>query len=156
VAWEIPEMSDLNTRSVIDRYAQAMASHDLETLAALFHEDYVEDYPQSGERIRGAANLRAMLAAYPGGEPRSGKVDHIVGSEDSWVVSPSFSPMRIEGTGDQYTVVAHITYPDGSEWHEIALVRLKDGRIHRITAYFAAPFDAPEWRIPFVEHGERG
>jgi ketosteroid isomerase-like protein len=143
-----------STREVIDRYARAMEAHDLDALVEVFHPDYVEEYPQSGERIRGAANMRAMLANYPGGEPRPGKVDHIVGSEDRWVMTPSYLPMRVEGDGDQYTIVAHITYPDGSEWHEVQLVQLKDGRIARITAYYAAPFEAPVWRESYVERYE--
>ncbi len=149
-------MSDLNTRDVVDRYVRSMGNHDLDALMTTFHDDYVEDWPQSGERVRGAANLRAILEHYPGGEPRPGHVDHVVGTEDSWVMTPSYLPMRVEGTGDQYTVVAHISYPDGSEWHEISIIRLKDGRIHRITGYFAAPFEAPAWRAPFVEQGEPG
>ena len=128
-----------------------MEATDLDGVVATLHEDYVEDYPQSGERIRGAANLRALMANYPGGEPRTSKVEQIIGAEDSWVMSPSYIPMRVDGSGDQYTAIAHIVYPDGSEWHAIQLIRLKDGKIHRITSFYAAPFEAPEWRASFVE-----
>jgi hypothetical protein len=31
------------------------------------------------------------------------------------------------------------------------LVQVRDGKIYRETAYFAAPFEAPEWRAPWVE-----
>jgi hypothetical protein len=144
-------MADQNTRAVVDRYARAMEMHDLDGVVGTLHEDYLEDYPQSGERIRGAKNLRAMMMSYPGGEPRTAKVEQIVGAEDSWVMSASYIPMRVEGSGDQYTAVAHIVYPDGSEWHGIQLIRLKDGMIHRITSFYAAPFEAPAWRAPFVE-----
>jgi hypothetical protein len=147
-------MSDPNTRDIVERYVRAMGARDLDTITSTLHDDYVEEWPQSGERVVGGANLRAILEHYPGGEPRPGKVDHIVGAEDSWVMTPSYVPMRVDGTGDQYTVVAHIGYPDGSEWHEISLIRLKDGRIHRITGYFAAPFEAPAWREPYVERFE--
>jgi SnoaL-like domain len=144
-------MADLNTRDVVERYGRAMESRDIDSVLALLHPDYVEDYPQSGERIRGAANLSAMMQHYPGGEPRTSKVEQLIGAEDSWVMSPSYIPMRVEGSGDQYTAIAHIIYPDGSEWHLIQLIRLKDGKIHRIVSYYAAPFEAPEWRAPFVE-----
>jgi ketosteroid isomerase-like protein len=144
-------MSEPTTREVIDRYVKAMQERDLDALQQILREDYVEEYPQSGERIRGMADARAMLANYPGGEPQPGKVDRIVGTEDRWVMTPSYTPMRVEGTGDQYTIVAHIHYPDGSEWHEVQLIQLKDGRIARNTAYFAAPFEAPAWREPYVE-----
>jgi ketosteroid isomerase-like protein len=144
-------MADLNTRDVVERYRRAMEAGDIDGILATLHEEYTEDYPQSGERIHGGANLRAMMQHYPGGEPRAEKVEQVIGSEDSWVVSPSFIPMRVEGSGDQYTGIAHIRYPDGSEWHVIQLMQLKDGRIFRIVSYYAAPFEAPAWRSPFVE-----
>lgn len=144
-------MADLNTRKVVDRYGQAMERLDLESLETILHDDFIEDYPQSGERIHGRANLFAILSNYPGGEPQTIAVDAIVGAEDRWVVTPSYQPMRVEGAGDQYTAVAHITYPDGSDWHAIQFIRLKDGRIHRITSYYAPAFEAPDWRAPYVE-----
>ena len=30
------------------------------------HDDYVEEYPQSGERIRGKQNVRSVYENYPG------------------------------------------------------------------------------------------
>ena len=144
-------MAELNTREVVDRYSRALEAQDLDAVIATLHDDYIEEYPQSGERIRGAANLRGIMSQYPGGEPRASKVEQIIGAEDSWVMSPSYTPMRVEGSGDQYTTVAHIIYPDGSEWHAIQLIRLRDGRIHRVTSFYASPFEAPDWRAPFVE-----
>jgi SnoaL-like domain len=149
-------MSDLNTRDVIDRYAQALEHMDLERLGAVLHDEYVEEYPQSGERIRGRENLLAIVSNYPGGEPRSGRVDAVVGAEDRWIVSPSYQPMRLEGAGDQYTAIAHVIYPDGSDWHVIQLIRLKDGKVYRITSYYAPAFEAPDWRAPYVERFEPG
>ena len=144
-------MAEMNTREVVDRYGAGMEAHDIDAVLATLHDDFVEEYPQSGERIHGAANLGAILSHYPGGEPRMEKVEQVIGTEDRWVVSPSYIPMRVEGSGDQYTAVAHIAYPDGSQWHVIQLIRLKDGRIYRIVSYYAAPFEAPDWRAPFVE-----
>ncbi len=149
-------MSDINTREIVDRYAKALETTDLDALATLLHDDYLEEYPQSGERIHGSANLRAMMANYPGGVPLSGRVDHVVGTEDRWVLSPSYTPMRIDGNGDHYTAVAHVIYPDGSDWHVIQLIQMKDGKIYRVTSFYAPEFEAPDWRAPYVEQGERG
>jgi hypothetical protein len=44
-----------------------------------------------------------------------------------------------------------MTYPDGALYHCIALVELRDGQIWRETVYWAEPFDAPDWRRPFVD-----
>ena len=144
-------MSDLHTRDVVERYAHAMEAHDIDGVMATLHADFTEEYPQSGERVRGPEGLRGVMEHYPGGEPRMASVERLIGTEDQWIVSPSSIPMRVEGSGDQYTVVAHVIYPDGSEWHVVQLMRLKDGRIYRIVSYYAAPFEAPDWRAPYVD-----
>jgi hypothetical protein len=33
----------------------------------------------------------------------------------------------------------------------IAILELRGGKIARMTTWYAAPFEAPEWRAPFVE-----
>ena len=50
----------------------------------LRHEDVVIDMPQSGERIRGRDNMKAMQDAYPG--PPTITIRRMVGSGDVWVV----------------------------------------------------------------------
>ena len=112
--------------------------------------DMVTEYPQSGERIRGWANMRAVAENYPGGLPKdmAGKV---IGSEDKWVVGPSFNVLRIEGSGDVYTLVGSATYPDGTTWQIISLVELRSGKIVKSTELYGAPFEPPEWRAKWVE-----
>ena len=51
-------------------YAAALASNDLDALDRLRTPDFVEDWPQSGERIVGHAQYRAIHDAYPGGYPQ--------------------------------------------------------------------------------------
>ena len=45
-------MKTLSTREVVERYMRAMPG-DLATLAELRHPDFVQEFPQSGEVIRG-------------------------------------------------------------------------------------------------------
>jgi hypothetical protein len=52
-------------------------------------------------------------------------------------------------------VAGRIRYPNGEEWHLVQLVELRDGLIWRLTSYFAAPFEAPEWRATFRDGGAR-
>ncbi len=33
----------------------------------------------------------------------------------------------------------------------IAIIELCNGKIAKMTTWYAAPFEAPEWRAPFVE-----
>ena len=78
----------------------------------------------------------------------------VTGSEDRWILSPGFAgftPTRIVGNGDTFTVESMGTYPGGESYHVIAIVELRDGLVFRVRTYFAAPFEAPEWRAQWVE-----
>lgn len=75
----------------------------------------------------------------------------IVGSEDRWVLTPSFTPLRITGTVDVYTVEKSGAYPSGDRVHAISILALRDGKVHRQTTYFAPPFETPQWRAKWVE-----
>jgi ketosteroid isomerase-like protein len=141
-------MAELSSREVIDRYVRAMGEGDVEVLPALIGDDIVEDYPQSGERIAGLQNWLAIIRNWP--EDARSHIDRVVGSEDEWVAGPNWSITHLVGTGDQYWGTGHVRYPDGSVWHIVQLIELKHGKIARLTSYFAAPFEAAEWRKPWV------
>jgi ketosteroid isomerase-like protein len=145
-------MAEPTGREVVDRYVRAIEAKDFDAQAALIADDFVDEMPQSGERTRGKANYLAILTNYPGGV---GTVDpatrRVVGSEDRWVMTPAFSVLRIEGSGNVYTDAGSARYPDGQTWTIIAIVELRDGKIAKSTTWYAAPFDAPAWRAPFVE-----
>jgi ketosteroid isomerase-like protein len=49
-------MSEQENRDTLERYFQAFGRQDLDAIDDLLHDDYVEEYPQSGERIRGKQN----------------------------------------------------------------------------------------------------
>jgi hypothetical protein len=119
-------------------------------MARLRDPDFIVDYPQSGERIRGHANERAIADNYPGGLP---EVDpgRIVGSEDRWVVTPSFTFERVAGSGDTWWGEGRAHYPDGSTWHVATMYRLREGRVFHEVTYWAEPFEAPAWRAEWVE-----
>ncbi len=111
-------MSPFTNREIIDRYVRAAVANDLDAQDALLADDLIEDYPQSGERFRGKAKRRAMFDHYPGRAAQEfvQKADRVIGSEDRWVVTPSMTPMRIVGTGDEYVGTGQITYPSGEVW----------------------------------------
>jgi hypothetical protein len=44
-----------------------------------------------------------------------------------------------------------IDYGNGETVHYVGISDVKDGKISKVTEYFAAPFPAPEWRKPYVE-----
>lgn len=136
---------------VVHAYVEALRIDDHETVTRLRHADWTCDYPQSGERIRGDANERAMLERYPGGAPRVAPM-RLIGSEDRFVVTPSMTLERVVGDGDHWWADGRARYPDGSEWFVVVLVELRGGKIYREIEFFGQTFEAPAWRAPFVEH----
>jgi hypothetical protein len=139
-------MGERSHREMIDRFIQSVP-HDIGAMREVCHGDFVQEFPQSGERFEGLQNLYDSHQHYPGGKPGVNKeVRRVVGSEDNYVMTPSFTILRITGTGDVYTVENLGGYPDGSEWHVVNIIEFREDKISKSTTYFAHPFDAPEWR----------
>jgi ketosteroid isomerase-like protein len=146
-------VAEQSNEDVVRRYWKAHGVHDYETLGSLRHRDWTVEWPQTGERIRGHANDRAAHEAYPGGLPGIA-LPRLVGSEDQWALTPSFTVQRIVGNGDFWWGDGPLTYPDGSTWFGAVLMELRDGKILRETEYFAPQSEAPAWRRPWVERIE--
>jgi hypothetical protein len=148
-------MGGSGRRGRVEAYLRALSEQDVDRIRSLVHQDYVEEYPQSGERIRGVDNLVDIVRSYPGGGLKPGAIDatkaRILGEDESWVVGPSLAVVHVTGTGDQFTGVTTITYPDGSTWHVVVIVEFRGDRIWRSTSYFAPVFEAPAWRAAWVE-----
>jgi len=138
-----------SNRDVVERYANAWPG-DFETLGELRHPEFVEEYPQSGERIRGHDAYVRIHERFPGGLPEI-ETRRIIGSEDRLVLSPTLMPVRVQGTGELFTVEAVNRYPNGDVFYAVATLELRDGKVWRQRTYFAAPFDVPEWRASLVE-----
>lgn len=145
--------ADNDARALIARFIQALHEQDVETIAACQHPDYVEEYPQSGERIRGRRNFRMILVNYPGGlaGDADASSDQVVGGEDRWMLTPAFTMIRQSGAGDTHTAVIKLRYPDGSTWYMVTLLELRDGLIAKATSFFAPLFEPPEWRREWIE-----
>ena len=146
-------MAELTNREVVERFAHAQANPAGGAGDDYVAEDLVEDYPQSGERIRGRANRRAIFDNYPSRADQDfgpNQVRAVVG-DDQWVMTPAMTLARVNGSGERYTVSGLLTYPNGEQWHLIQLIELRGGKIARLITYFAAPFEAPAWRAKWVE-----
>ena len=48
---EEPNVSEQENRSTLERFFEAFERRDLDALDDLVHDDYVEEYPQSGKMI---------------------------------------------------------------------------------------------------------
>lgn len=144
-------------RALVERWAKALGAVDVEAFKELVHDDAVDEYPQSGERVVGRANLEAVARHYPGvdTQPIHGAMDRVLGADDEWTMGPSFNVTRITGTGDEFAIAGTLTYPNEETWHVSQFIRIRDGRIWRITSYFSPPFDPPAWRAQWVEVADR-
>ena len=147
-------MTESATRDVIARYVQAVHDQDLDTIGALQHPDFIEDWPQSRERIRGRANFRNLMEHYPGGLEGADadvSMDRVVGGEDRWMVAPTFTMVRVSGADDIHTAIVKLRYPGGEEWFMVALIEVKDELVYRATTFFAPTYPSPAWRREWVE-----
>lgn len=130
--------------------SEIISQHDWERLPDILHEDAVFEYPQSGEVFRGLANIRAQFENYPNMDPGTSELAEVIGDE-TYALTPSYTVIRVEGSGLRGTAVIRIQYPDASYWWAINLFELRDGRIARSRSYFAPDFEAPDWRAPYRE-----
>jgi hypothetical protein len=123
-------MDDDATRARIRQFAEAINTADMEVFDAIYHDDVVIEWPQSGEVIRGKKNIRELRLAYP--------------------TPPTATLRRIAGSGDLWAMEMVFDY-DGDRFHVIVIHQYREGLVARETAYYAAPFQAPAWRAKWVE-----
>lgn len=98
----------------------------------LLADDVVEEYPQSGELIRGRANALAVAEANP--------------TPPETVGAPRFT-----WCGEEQVVLEQKATYGREPWWIVAIWDLRDGRVQHETAYYADPFAAPAWRAKWVE-----
>jgi hypothetical protein len=125
-------MTEPDARHVAEGVWKALHAGDWGTAGGALHDDFVQEWPQSGERIVGRDNAIAINQNYPGGLPR----------------------MRFRRTltgGDLAVLEVELTYADGSRYLGVSILELRDGKVVKETDYFAQPFKAPEWRAQWVE-----
>jgi hypothetical protein len=130
----------MNTESMAERLESLYGSGDTEALARqipeLASEDLVQDWPQSGERIRGRQNVIAVNEHY----------------ESATGTSPKLTLRRLVRPGQAWIAEATVDYGDGTPISLVSILETgPDGRIIRQTDYFASPFEAPAWRKEWVE-----
>jgi hypothetical protein len=120
------------------KFEEVLKSGDFGGMSELIQQyatdDFVEEWPQSGERLTKAASLK-MAESYP---EMSG-------------TSPKFTYKRMLGGGDLFVIEGTIDYGDGVPVSYVGIGELRDGKVVKMTEYFANPFEAPAWRADFVE-----
>ena len=93
---------------------------------AMYHDDAVLEFRQSGERFEGVENFREWRSNYP--------------------ASTSFELGEIRGQDDVWVMAGKVRYDDGPWNFGVSIHQFRGDRIERETIYFAERFEAPEWR----------
>ncbi len=65
-------------KKVVEQFWQLMRSNDFASVGAVLADDFVLDYPLSGERFRGRERFAAVNAEYPAAGPWTFDVQRIV------------------------------------------------------------------------------
>jgi ketosteroid isomerase-like protein len=111
---------------------KALGAGDWESAGNNLHEDFVQEWPQSGERIVGRNNAIAINRNFPGG-------------------LPTMKFRRTLANGELAVLEVDLTYADGSRYMGVSVIEIRDGKVVKETDYFAQPFVAPQWRAQWVE-----
>jgi hypothetical protein len=131
--------NDALERKLRDLYTSGDLQRLSRELPQLASDDMIQDWPQSGERIRGRENVIAVTEHYEGATG----------------TAPSMTLRRIVKPGKAWVVEGTIDYGDGTPVSYVSILETDDtGKLTRQTDYFANPFEAPEWRRQWVEQME--
>ncbi len=126
-------MSDTEkSKQVIEGFWAAMQTNDFKSAGEWLHDDYVLEWPQSGERIRGRANFVAINEHYPAHGRWEFRINHIVAEEKQ--------------------VVADVGVTDGVITSRvITFSTVRDEKIVYQTEFWPDPFEPQAWRAEWVE-----
>jgi SnoaL-like domain len=100
-------------------------------------DDFVQEWPQSGERLTKENSMRL-----------DENYSELSGT------TPTFTYRRMLGGGDTFVVEGTIDYGDGIPVSYVGIGEMRDGKIAKMTEYFANPFEAPAWRAEYVDKME--
>ena len=126
-------MGEAENQVTLDRLYERVwvgETHDFDVMNEVFADDAALEYSQSGERIRGRANIRAVEENYP--------------------ALPMVTIRRKLVVGDLAVVESDLDY-QGKPYQELSIFEFRDGKVVRLTQYFPEPFEAPASRARWVE-----
>ena len=124
----------MDSKQIVESFWSTMAANDFYAASKLLHDEYILEWPQSGERIRGRDNFAAINTAYP--------------AEGKWI----FKINHVLGEGDM--VVTDVSVSDGKRQDRvITFSTIRDGKIWKQFEFWPAPFEAQAWRSKWVETG---
>jgi len=123
-------MDDRTVRAALQRHWDASDANDFEAEHEIYRDDAVLNYPQSGERIRGRANIQQSRHVQPN--------------------KKRFSVQRIIGSGDLWVSEFILSY-DGIPSYAVSIMEFRGGLVANETQYFADRFSPGPSRTHLVE-----
>ena len=125
-------MSEAASIAIVREVWRLRATHDFDAVAEVLAPDFVLEWPQSRERIRGAQTFARMNSEYP--------------AYGRW----QFDVHRIVGGASD--AVSDVSVTDGVQRaRAISFFTINDGTIARVVEYWPEPYPAPANRAHLVE-----
>lgn len=116
----------------VREFWRLMASNDFDSVGAVLAPEFVLDWPQTNERIRGAERFAQMNAAYPAHGP--------------W----TFTLHRLFGSDTE--AVSDVTVSDGVQTaRALSFFTVVDGKVTHLLEFWPEPYAAPANRAHLVE-----
>ena len=121
-----------DSKQIVEGFWAAMQTNDFKAAGEFLHDNYILEWPQSGEKISGRANFVAINEQYP--------------AHGRW----EFTIHRIIAEGDE--VVSDVSVTDGEiTGRVITFSNVRNGKIVHQTEFWPDPFEPPAWRAGWVE-----
>lgn len=123
-------MRDDDVRTALQGHWDASDADKSEAEHEIYADQAVLDYPQSGERLRGRARIRAARAAQPDRK--------------------RFTVRRMFGAGGLWITELVMTYDD-HPYHVVSIMEFEGTKVIHETQYFGEPFEPGTSRAQWVE-----
>jgi len=123
-------MRDDDVRAALLRHWQTSDANDFVAEHEIYADHAVLEYPQSGERIRGAHDIQASRMAQPSRK--------------------RFTVRRVVGGGGLWVSELILTY-DEQPTHVVSIMEFAGDKVVRETQYFGEPFEPGPSRAQWVE-----
>lgn len=122
----------MSSEAWVREFWRLMGTNDFSGVAAVLSDDFVLEWPQSGERIRGAANFAQMNAEYPAVGPWRFEIERIIATD--------------------HEAVSDVRVTDGETvGRAISFFTFENGKITKILEFWPEHFEAPEHRRHLVD-----
>jgi ketosteroid isomerase-like protein len=118
-------VDEATIKAMLTQHAE-FSSSDPHRAHAMYHDDAVLEFPQSGERFEGVENFREWRSTYP--------------------ASTSFEIWRVRGGGDVWVAELTVSYDGGQPMYGVSILELRGDKISRESIYVSEGWEAPDRR----------